>query len=86
MSIIELSFVIVIVVAWLAGMWAMIRMWINGIRAGESKWTISPSVLLANYNSKYFRICLACVLAAIVAGIAYNFLSSWRDTSNRERL
>jgi hypothetical protein len=64
----------IVLIACVVSMWVMIRMWMKGRRAGDCKWNMNPSVLLASYNSKDFRIFVGCVAVAIVAAIAYNLL------------
>jgi hypothetical protein len=60
-------------VAWLVAAWAMIKMWINGIRVDDTLFP-TPSVIMASYNSRYFRIFAACIAVGIVACILLNLL------------
>jgi hypothetical protein len=63
----------IVIVAWLVAAWAMIKMWINGIKVGDTLFP-TPSVITATYNSRYLRIFGACVAAMIVAAIVFNLL------------
>jgi hypothetical protein len=63
----------IVVMVWLVAAWAMIKMWINGIRVGDTLFP-TPSVITASYNSRYFRIFAACIAAGIVACIVFNVL------------
>jgi hypothetical protein len=65
---------VVIVLALFVAAMAMIRMWINGLKAGDALWFITPSVVSAGYNSRYLRIFATCVLVAVVAVILLNLL------------
>ena len=64
-----LVLLIVIVLATLVGVAAMASMWINGFRAGDASWLLTPSVVTAGYNSKNLRIFVACFLVAFAATI-----------------
>ena len=59
----------VIVLAMLVAVAAMANMWINGLRARDASWLLTPSVVTASYNSKNLRIFVACFLVALAAMI-----------------
>jgi len=55
-------------------MLAMIRIWFNGRKAGECGWFVNRAVVLASYNSRYFRIFIASVLVTAAIVIIFNLL------------
>jgi hypothetical protein len=59
----------VIVLAMLVAIAAMASMWINGLRARDASWLLTPSVVTASYNSKNLRIFVTCFLVALAAMI-----------------
>jgi hypothetical protein len=64
---------VIVMIAWLVGAWHMIKMWLNGIRIGDTLFPW-PSVITASYNSKNLRIFAASIAVMIVAGIVFNVL------------
>ena len=59
----------IIIVAMLVAVVVLFKMWINGMKAGDTLWLPSPSVVTASYNSKNLRIFAACFLVAATATI-----------------
>jgi hypothetical protein len=72
---VERALLAIILVAWLVGMWTMLRMILAGWNAGQ-RWfgIISPSVPVASYNGKNLRMFASCIGVAVAAAIVYNAL------------
>jgi hypothetical protein len=72
---VEWALLAVVLLAWLIGMWTILRMILAAWNAGQ-RWfgLISPSIVSADYNHKNFRRFACCVAVAVAGVFALNVL------------
>ena len=70
------AFMALVVGAWLVAMWAMLMMALAALKDPKLGlgWFLSGSLLLADYNRKYFRIFACAVLIAVALVAILNLL------------
>ena len=58
----EATLLAVAVVGAFVAVVVIFKMWINGLRAGDTSFFLNQSIFFASYNSRNLRIFIACIL------------------------